>query len=109
MSNNSVWVPSRSGDRRCSKCCHLQPSVTLGFLCTGPPVRSGTVTHVSVQVSLLQQRISRNAFDTEAWELLVEELEAVKSHPGMQEKLKSTLESIIAQYPTAVRHTLPLI
>jgi hypothetical protein len=59
-----------------------------------------------MQIALLEQRVARNAFDNEAWEMLVDELWAVRKHAGMQDKLKTTLETIVAQYPTAVRYSL---
>jgi hypothetical protein len=56
-----------------------------------------------MQITLLQQRVARNAYDNEAWELLIDELWAVRAQPGVADTLKSALQTIVKQYPTAVR------
>jgi hypothetical protein len=56
-----------------------------------------------MQIELLQQRVSRNPFDNESWELLIEELVLVRKQPQGEARLKETLQSCVRQYPTAVR------
>ena len=56
-----------------------------------------------MQISLLQQRVAANAYDGEAWELLVAELQSAKGQPGVADALKATLQTVVKQYPTAVR------
>ena len=56
-----------------------------------------------MQIALLQNRVASNAFDGEAWELLIDELWALREQPGVQDTLKTALETIVKQYPTAVR------
>lgn len=58
---------------------------------------------VAVQIPLLQQRVHRNPHDSEAWQMLVDEMWNVRHGPGMLEKLKDTANVVVLRYPSAVR------
>jgi hypothetical protein len=58
---------------------------------------------LGMQIELLQQRVARNPFDNESWELLIEELVLVRKQPQGEARLKETLQSCVGKYPTAVR------
>jgi thioredoxin-like negative regulator of GroEL len=55
------------------------------------------------QVAALQQRVAAQPEDSEAWELLVDELDTNRAQPGALEALIATLRQVTARYPAAVR------
>lgn len=60
-----------------------------------------------MQIALLQQRVHRNPHDSEAWQMLVEEMWNVRQAPAMLEKLIETANVIVLRYPSAVRTSVP--
>jgi thioredoxin-like negative regulator of GroEL len=59
--------------------------------------------HAVTQVAALQQRVASQPEDSEAWELLVDELDTNRAQPGALEALIATLRQVTARYPAAVR------
>lgn len=56
-----------------------------------------------MQVAALQQRVAEQPEDSEAWELLVDDLDTNRGAPGAHETLLATLAQVTALYPAAVR------
>ena len=57
---------------------------------------------VAVQIPLLQQRVHRNPHDSEAWQMLVDQMWHIRRAHGMLEKLKETAHVVVLRYPSAV-------
>ena len=56
----------------------------------------------AMQIELLQQRVARNPYDNDAWELLIEELYEARQQPNGHARLKDALQTCVQQYPAAV-------
>jgi hypothetical protein len=51
---------------------------------------------------MLQQRVNDNPYDTEAWQMLVDELWRLRELPGMMDKLLEILNAVVMKFPSAV-------